>query len=77
SNARDADILFEAPGGGVFRFEIINTRKENKPFREGFGLRSMRERIESAGGQLDILAYEDRFIVRGTLSMVKKGEVEA
>jgi signal transduction histidine kinase len=74
SNARDAEILFEAPGGGVFRFEIINNRKENKPFREGFGLRSMRERIEMAGGRLEINAFEDRFVVRGTLSLVKKGD---
>jgi signal transduction histidine kinase len=77
STARDAEIIFEAPGGGVFRFEVINTRKESKPIREGFGLRSMRERIETAGGRLDIIPYEDRFVVRGTLSLVKKGVEEA
>lgn len=80
SNARDAEIMFEAPGGGVFRFEVINAMKEkdkeDKPFREGFGLRSMRERIEATGGRLEIISYEDRFVVRGTLSMVKKGDEE-
>lgn len=73
SNARDAEIIFEAPGGGVFRFEVINIWQENKSFREGFGLRSMRERMELAGGRLEVIPYEDRFVVRGTLSMVKKG----
>jgi signal transduction histidine kinase len=76
SNARDAEIIFEAPGGGVFRFEVINKWEENKSFREGFGLRSMRERMELAGGRLDVIPYKDRFVVRGTLSMVKKGGEE-
>ncbi len=77
SSARDAQIIFEAPGGGVFRFEISNATKGSKLFREGFGLRSMRERIEMAGGRLEIIPYEDRFVVRGTLSMVKKDGEEA
>jgi signal transduction histidine kinase len=34
----------------------------------------MRERIEMAGGRLEINAFEDRFVVRGTLSLVKKGD---
>ncbi|RUT47453.1 sensor histidine kinase [Paenibacillus anaericanus] len=76
STAREADVLFEAPGGGVFRFEVSNALTESKPFREGFGLRSMRERMETAGGQVEVIPYKDRFVVRGTLSMVKKGGAE-
>jgi signal transduction histidine kinase len=74
SSAREAEIMFEAPGGGVFRFEVMNARKDNKPFREGFGLRAMRDRIEKADGRLEVIPYDDRFVVRGTFSMVKKGE---
>jgi len=76
SNTREAEVGFEAPGGSVFQFEISNAMKEGKPFREGFGLRSMRERVESAGGRLEILTYDNRFIVRGTLSMIRKENEE-
>jgi signal transduction histidine kinase len=76
SSTRTADIMFEAPGGGVFRFEVTNARKDNKPFREGFGLRAMRDRIEKADGRLEVIPYDDRFVVRGTFSMVKRGEEE-
>ncbi|RXZ84816.1 sensor histidine kinase [Paenibacillaceae bacterium] len=74
SNAREADIRFETPGGGVFRFEVSNALKENKPLREGFGLQSMRERIERTGGKLDIIAYDGLFTVRGTLPMLNNQE---
>ncbi|MDF2669168.1 MAG: sensor histidine kinase [Paenibacillus sp.] len=78
SNVREAEIMFEAPGGGsVLRFEVVNRQKDNKPFMEGFGLQSMRERMEQAGGQLELVAYDSHFIVRGTLSMLNKGEEEA
>lgn len=67
SKSREADILFEAPGGSVFRFEVSNPSMMIDNFREGFGLRSMRERIEGNHGKLDIISSHDRFIVRGTL----------
>src|SRR5690606_29347959 len=55
SKSREADILFEAPGGSVFRFEVSNPSMMIDNFREGFGLQSMRERIESNHGKLDII----------------------
>ncbi|WP_180955059.1 sensor histidine kinase [Bacillus sp. V3-13] len=75
---REARIMFEAPGGGsIFRFEVVNERKDNKPFAKGFGLKSMRERMGQAGGQLEITAYNQLFIVRGTLSFSNKARDEA
>ncbi|MET3506481.1 sensor histidine kinase [Halalkalibacter oceani] len=71
---KEATILFEAPAGTVFRFEVANvTDDEQLSFREGFGLSSMRERVEQAGGHLDIRHYNGSFIVRGTLPLLQKG----
>ncbi|REK76656.1 sensor histidine kinase [Paenibacillus paeoniae] len=72
SGAKEADIVFEAPGGGVFRFEVLHPIQEARPYREGFGLRSMRERMEEAGGKLDIIQNEKTFIVSGTLPLMTK-----
>ncbi|GAA0135376.1 sensor histidine kinase [Paenibacillus sp. YSY-4.3] len=69
SRSREAEVTFEAPGGSVFRFEIANPGAPIDHFREGFGLQSMRERIESHQGRLEILQHHDRFIVSGVLPL--------
>lgn len=71
SNAREAEIMFEAPGGSIFRFEISNPIKNDHRFQEGFGLASMRERLEKIGGQLDVQKTEEQFIVIGFLTVKK------
>lgn len=78
SGGREVEVVFEAPAGGVFRFEVANPVKTSQQYTEGFGLASMRERIEQAGGQLEIAQYEDQFIVRGTLPLLgtKRGILE-
>lgn len=74
-SAREAQIMFEAPGGGLFRFEVDNPHHKGKESaREGYGLRSMRERIEQAGGTLEVIHYETRFMVRGTFHLTKPEE---
>ena len=74
-NAREVHILFEAPGGGVFRFEVMNAyNRKKRPFREGYGLKSMRERMEQAGGVLEIKEYDNQFIVRGRFTLLRKAE---
>lgn len=76
-NTREVHIIFEAPGGGMFRFEVSNPySRDRHAYREGYGLKSMRERMEEAGGELHISHYDSRFIVRGTLSMSKSTEEE-
>ena len=69
STVREAEIMFEAPGGSIFRFEISNPIREHHPYQEGFGLTSMRERLERFGGDLDIFQTEEQFIVRGYLKL--------
>lgn len=71
-STREVHIIFEAPGGGLFRFEVSNPyHRKNDIYREGYGLKAMRERIEEAGGELHISQYDNQFIVRGTLFMFK------
>ncbi|MEK4248051.1 sensor histidine kinase [Paenibacillus sp. FSL W7-1287] len=73
SESKEAFITFEAPGGGIFRFEVVNRLKNKVVVREGFGLRSMRERIEEAGGTLEVVAYPDSFVIRGVMPILKEG----
>ncbi|WP_339230306.1 sensor histidine kinase [Oceanobacillus sp. FSL K6-2867] len=75
SNAREAEVMFEAPGGSIFRFEINNPVKNDNRFQEGFGLASMRERIEKIGGELHVQKTDGQFIVRGLLKIADLGEV--
>lgn len=76
SGASEADILFEAPAGKVFRFEVSNPTKEIVSYREGFGLSSMRERLENVGGSFEVGQEGNRFVVRGVLPLVQKGGME-
>lgn len=69
SQAREAEIKFEAPGGSIFRFEISNPIKNDNRFREGFGLTSMRERLEKINGHLDVQKTESQFIVSGFIKL--------
>ncbi|MBD7937707.1 MULTISPECIES: sensor histidine kinase [Cytobacillus] len=69
SNAREAEVSFEAPGGSVFRFEISNPVINNYRYKEGFGLISMRERLEKIGGKLEVHKTEEQFIVRGFIKI--------
>lgn len=73
SHAREAEIMFEAPGGSVFRFEISNPVKNNHRFQEGFGITSMRERLEKIGGQLDVRKTKEFFMISGSLKLLDEG----
>jgi signal transduction histidine kinase len=74
SNAREAEVTFEAPGGSVFRFEVSNPVNNNYRLQEGFGLSSMRERLEKIGGELEVLKTEEQFIVRGFIKLADQGD---
>lgn len=77
SQAREADIVFEAPGAIIFRFTISNKTAGTVPYSEGFGLSSMRERIEQAGGDFKAGPESGLFVVKGSLPLtVKESELE-
>ncbi|MGM8215473.1 histidine kinase [Bacillaceae bacterium W0354] len=73
SSVREATVLFESPGESIFRFEVINPVEVNYSYVEGYGLSSMRERVEQAGGNLEILTFQNKFVIRGTFPLNKKG----
>lgn len=73
STAREVTVMFEAPGGRLFRFEITNPVTAKRSFQEGFGLRSMRERLQRVGGELDVFCSTDQFVVRGWIGLGERG----
>ncbi|PAE07959.1 histidine kinase [Terribacillus saccharophilus] len=73
SSSREAQVIFEAPGGSIFRFEVINAATHDRYFQEGYGLKAMRERLEKVGGTLEIDYETHRFLVRGTIKLADWG----
>ncbi|MFP7495290.1 sensor histidine kinase [Terribacillus saccharophilus] len=69
SSTREAQVIFESPGGSIFRFEVINAATHDRYFQEGYGLKAMRERLEKVGGTLEIDFDANRFLVRGTIRL--------
>ncbi|MEH7237864.1 sensor histidine kinase [Bacillus sp. JJ1562] len=75
SSTREALVLFESPGGSIFRFEVLNETPHNPFFQEGYGLKAMRERLEKVGGSLEISQGERQFVVRGSLFLIERGGI--
>jgi signal transduction histidine kinase len=74
SSTREAHVMFECPGGTVFRFEVTNITGNSSYFEEGFGLKAMRDRLEKVGGSLEIIQDERLFVVRGSVLLVERSE---
>lgn len=52
---------------GHLYFDIRNSYDHMKPFHEGFGLKNMKQRVEEAGGTLEIYQLDHTFIIEGSL----------
>lgn len=72
SSTREAQVMFESPGGSIFRFEVSNKVSTNPFFQEGYGLKAMRDRLEKVGGSLEIDHDECQFIVRGCIRLIER-----
>lgn len=72
SATREAQVMFEAPGGSIFRFEVINRVIPNSFYQEGYGLNAMRDRLEKVGGSLEVIQDEEQFSVRGTIQLIER-----
>lgn len=70
STTREAQVMFESPGGSVFRFEVTNFTAPNPFFQEGYGLKAMRDRLEKVGGSLNIHHDEHQFVVSGIIKVL-------
>lgn len=66
-STRRAKVKVEVPAGRIVRFEVENEVVAGaSQSRPGFGLTTMRERVEAAGGQLEVMAGATTFLVRGS-----------
>ncbi|PWA07137.1 histidine kinase [Pueribacillus theae] len=74
SSTREAQVMFESPGGSIFRFEVINLTAPDPFFQEGYGLKAMRNRLEKVGGSLEIHHDERQFVVRGSMRLIERSE---
>ena len=74
SNAKEAEIMFEAPGNSIFRFEISNPISNRSLYKEGFGLSSMRERLEKYGGDLKVIKTDEQFRISGFIKLLNIGD---
>lgn len=72
STSREAHVMFESPGGSIFRFEVLNIAPSHPFFQEGYGLKAMRDRLEKVGGSLEIDHNERHFVVRGSIRLVER-----
>jgi signal transduction histidine kinase len=72
AHSREVFVVLGKSAVGDIHFSIKNRIFEPKPFQMGFGLTSMKERVEEVGGTLHIFQTNDEFIVQGTIP-VKEG----
>ncbi|WP_017186626.1 sensor histidine kinase [Alkalibacillus haloalkaliphilus] len=75
SQAREAQITFDSPGGSIFRFEIVNPIHSNQPFKMGYGLTSMQERLEKVGGGVEAQKGDQQFVLRAWIRLNERGEL--
>lgn len=65
--ARRARVRVEVPAGRLVRFEVESDLLPGvRDYEPGFGLTAMRERVEGAGGDLEIRLGGGKFLVRGS-----------
>lgn len=75
SQVRQASVEFQLIGDRFFRFQISHPLKTKVEIQEGFGLKSMRERLEQLAGSLKINQVEGEFRLIGTFP-IEGGERE-
>lgn len=73
SEERQASVDFNVVGGRYFRFQISHPLKKRQDIREGFGLKSMRERLEQLSGSLKINQVDGEFRLIGTFPLEEGG----
>ncbi|CQR48418.1 Sensor histidine kinase LiaS [Paraliobacillus sp. PM-2] len=72
SQIKEATIIFELVANNYFQVEINNPFEHQSCVKEGFGITSMRERMEHVGGKLDVQKFRGQFIVRGKIPLERE-----
>ncbi|MFK4998626.1 hypothetical protein ACI2OX_18975 [Bacillus sp. N9] len=57
---------------GDIEWVIANPIVQPNPFEFGFGLTSMRERVEEQGGRLRVYQTDQEFIIEGSMPVKEK-----
>ena len=65
ANSREVQVILGKNPVGEIEFAIMNKVHGVETFQEGFGIKSMRERVLSLGGSLSVYIASDQFIVKG------------
>ncbi|MBP3040523.1 GHKL domain-containing protein [Bacillaceae bacterium Marseille-Q3522] len=67
SDVKEVSITLSISSHRHFQFEIKNPLRTARPYHEGFGLTSMRERVEQTGGTISFTQTDKEFMIFGTL----------
>lgn len=66
ADTREVQVSLGKTAIGHISFEVRNRIHRQEPFKFGFGLRNMKERVKEIGGELSVYQTEEEFIVRGS-----------
>lgn len=71
---RKGTVTFAVLGKQVIQFKVSHAIDEKKTIKEGFGLSSMRQRLEGLGGYLSLSQEDGQLTVSGTLPIERSDE---
>ncbi|UAC49615.1 sensor histidine kinase [Bacillus aquiflavi] len=72
AHSKEIHVILGRSATGDLTFKISNRIHQQKPLQLGFGLSSMKERINELGGTVSIYQTENEFIISGTLPLKEK-----
>ncbi|PRO66554.1 sensor histidine kinase [Alkalicoccus urumqiensis] len=68
---REVDVTLECPGGAALRLAVSNPSEETGVSGRGYGLTSMRSRVEQTGGSFQTDKSGSRFTVRAVFPLLE------
>lgn len=66
AHSREVEVTLRKNAVSNIEFIVVNKVQAKKSFSEGFGLRSMKERIQELGGEVTAYYDSDYFVVKGS-----------
>nr|WP_246187639.1 sensor histidine kinase [Ornithinibacillus caprae] len=73
AQSREIHIILGKSAIGDISFDITNSIYEVRNFTDGFGLTSMKKRVEEIGGKVEVYQTNSQFIVKGSFP-IDQGE---
>jgi signal transduction histidine kinase len=69
SDGREVSVTFGISAKGDLNFQVINRVYQPNSFYEGFGIKSMKARLQGVGGSIHIYQTDQEFVVDGNLPL--------